>query len=106
MDDVDPDPQDFTESDALIDEALANGDGEEPAPERPVDRFRRTTAGTVVAAGLFGLRDALEGRPERDEPAIVVDAPTSQPTGRVKVELDFEHPERSRAVIRRPPDEP
>jgi hypothetical protein len=106
MDDLDPTAEDFAESDALIDEALANGEGEERAPERPVDRFRRSTAGTVVAAGLFGLRDALEGRPEREEPAIVVDAPTSQPNGRVQVDLDFEHPERSRVVIRRPdPDE-
>lgn len=75
---------------------------EEHAPERPVDRFRRSAAGTVVAAGLFGLRDALEGRPEREETAVVVDAPTPMPTGTVDVQLDFKHPERSRAVIRRP----
>ncbi len=48
------------------------------APPRPVDRFRRTAVGTVVAAGLLGLRDALEGRPERDEVAIVDEAPTDR----------------------------
>jgi hypothetical protein len=92
----------YTESDAVIEEALAAGDPLEPAPARPVDRFRRTTAGTVVAAGLFGLRDALEGRPEREEPAVVVEAPSGPGRDRIDVELDFDHPERSRVVIRRP----
>lgn len=90
-------------SDALIDEALAAGDPDEPAPARPVDRFHRTAAGSVVAAGLLGLRDALEGRPEKDEPAIVVDAPAKLQDGPLDLQLDFEHPERSRVVIRRPP---
>jgi hypothetical protein len=53
-------------------------DREEHAPPRPVDRFRKTAAGTVVAAGLLGLRDALEGRPEREEIAIVNEAPSPQ----------------------------
>ena len=106
MDDDERSEDSFAESDALIDEALATGEGEEIASSRPVDKFRRTAAGTVVAAGLFGLRDALEGRPEKEEPAIVVDAPTSQPHGPVEVTLDFDHPERSKVVIRRPPDPP
>jgi hypothetical protein len=96
----------FADSDALIDEALAAGDGEEHAPPRPVDKFRRTTAGTMVAAGMLGLRDALEGRPEKDEIAVVVDAPAPAAKGPVEVTLDFEHPERSKVVIRRPPAEP
>ena len=50
-------------------------DEAEHAPPRPVDRFRTTAVGTVVAAGLLGLRDALEGRPEREEIAIVSEAP-------------------------------
>lgn len=74
----------------------------EPGLVRPVDRFRRTAAGSVVAASMLGLRDALEGRPERDEPAIVSVAPT-RPTGPVEVFLDFEHLERSVAIVRRPP---
>jgi len=48
-------------------------DGEEAEPEqtdgdagdRPVDRFRRSSGGAVVAAGLLGLRDALEVAPRR-----------------------------------------
>ncbi len=104
-DDLDDDGR-FADSDALIDEALEAGEGEEIPSARPVDKFRRTAAGSVVAAGLFGLRDALEGRPEKEEPAIVVDAPTPQPRGSVEVTLDFDHPERSKVVIRRPPDPP
>jgi hypothetical protein len=98
-----PKPADpYAESDAVIEDSLAAGDPDEPAPPRPVDRFRRTTAGTVVAAGLLGLRDALEGRPEREEPAIVSEAPTGPGRGRIDVQLDFDDPARSRVVIHRP----
>ncbi len=93
---------DFAVSDALIDEALEAGEGDVPLPPRPVDRFRRSALGSVAAAGLLGLRDALEGRPEKEEPAIVVDAPQPKRDGPVDVVLDFDHPERSRAVVRRP----
>jgi hypothetical protein len=85
-----------------------------PAPsddeawERPVDRFRRTAAGTVVAAGLLGLRDVMEGRPERDEVTIVNEAPT-RPIGDLDIVIDPDHPERTVAIVRRPasdnPDE-
>lgn len=102
-DDQAPGDGDYAASDALIDEALEAGEGEEPAPPRPVDRFRRSALGSVAAAGLLGLRDALEGRPEKEEPAIVVDAPQPKHDGAVDVVLDFDHPERSRAVVRRPP---
>jgi hypothetical protein len=106
MDDVDRDDGDsYAESDALIDEALEVGEGEPPAPPRPVDKFRRTALGSVAAAGLLGLRDALEGRPEKEEAAVVVDAPTPKQQGPVEVTLDFDHPERSRVVIHRPPPE-
>jgi hypothetical protein len=73
--------------------------------ERPVDRFKRTAAGTVVSAGLLGLRDALEGRPEKDEPAIVSEAPAAPPPDGLEVILDFEHPERSVAIVYLPPRE-
>jgi hypothetical protein len=100
------DRDEYAESDAVIDEALAAGDpggSAPPAGSRPVDRFRRTTVGSIAAAGLLGLADALEGRREKDEPAIVVDAPGKRhdPDDPIDVQLDFEHPERSRIVIRR-----
>lgn len=77
------------------------------APERPVDRFRRGAVGSVVAAGLLGLRDALEGRPEREEVTIVSEAPEREPAP-VDVQLDPDHPERSVVVLRSvtPPDPP
>ncbi len=78
-----------------------DGTPEEPAADRPVDRFRQTAVGAVVTAGLLGLRDALEGRPEREEIPIVQDAPTpdgafepgftlsfDEDSGRVTVVLD------------------
>ena len=68
--------------------------------ERPVDRFRKSTAGTMVAAGLLGLRDVMEGRPEKEEVAIVNEAPT-RPVGEFDVVIDPEHPERTVAIVRR-----
>ena len=70
--------------------------------ERPIDRFRRSGAGSVIAAGLLGVRDALEGRPEREEPAIVADAPEPK-LDHIDLVLDPDHPERSRAVVYLPP---
>ena len=72
--------------------------------ERPVDRFRRGAAGSVVAAGLLGLRDALEGRPEREETAIESVAPSQPHTNDgVELVLDPDHPERSVVIVHRPP---
>jgi hypothetical protein len=73
--------------------------------ERPVDKFRRTAAGSIVAAGLLGLRDVIEGRPKREEPAIVSEAPAAPPPDNIEVILDFEHPERSVVYLRQPPDD-
>jgi hypothetical protein len=77
-------------------------DGEEHY-ERPVDRFRRGAAGSVIAAGLLGLRDAMEGRPEREEPAIVTEAPSQPHDDNFELVLDPDHPERSIVIVRRPP---
>jgi hypothetical protein len=68
-------------------------------PERPTDRFRRTAAGTAIAAGLLGLRDALEGRPDREEPVLEAEAPGEPPPDGIELFLDPEHPERSVVVI-------
>ena len=75
-----------------------------PAFERPVDKFRRTAAGTAIAAGMFGLRDALEGRPEREETVMEVPAPSPLVDDDLDVVFDLDHPENSRVVIRRPAD--
>jgi len=91
--------------DGTPDDTSDPADASDPeAWERPIDRFRRSGAGTVIAAGLLGVRDALEGRPEREEPAIVADAP--EPTlDHIDLVLDPEHPERSRAIVYLPPPE-
>lgn len=84
-------------------------DDEEAAgrpPERPVDRFRRGAVGSVVAAGLLGLRDALEGRPEREEVTIVSEAPAGEDGQTLDIHLDPDHPERSVAVRRHAAPEP
>src|SRR3954465_7806038 len=72
-------------------------------PSRAVDRFRRTPAGSIVAAGLFGLRDALEGRPEREGSAVVSEAPTPHDAGPIEVVLDFDRPGHGIVVIHRDP---
>ena len=89
------DPDDVEDVEA-IDEVDEDG--------RPVDRFRRTATGAVVAAGLLGLRDALEGRPEKEEVTIVNEAPAAPPRD-LEVVIDFDHPERSVAVVRDPEDD-
>jgi len=81
--------------------AAPDGDGR--SGERPIDRFRRGAVGSVVAAGLLGLRDALEGRPEREDIEIVGEAPTADDGPAFDLVLDPEHPERSVAVIRSTP---
>ncbi|HEY4397647.1 MAG TPA: hypothetical protein VGO28_08225 [Acidimicrobiia bacterium] len=82
-----------------------HADGEEAGEvDRPVDRFRRSATGAVVAAGLLGLRDALEGRSEKEEVTIVNEAPGAPPRD-LEVVIDFDHPERSVAVVRRPDDD-
>ena len=61
---------------AVPDESPDESEVEPDAPfERPVDRFRRGAIGGVVAAGLLGLADALEGRPRKEEVVIVQEAP-------------------------------
>ncbi len=71
--------------------------------ERPIDRFRRSGAGSVIAAGLLGVRDALEGRPKNEEAAILTEAPGQPHRGNIDLVLDPDHPERSIAIVRLPP---
>jgi hypothetical protein len=100
-DDAPDDTPDEANADAP-DAASADATGAEEEWERPIDRFRRSSAGAVIAAGLLGVRDALEGRPEREEPAIVNEAPEPK-LDHIDLVLDPEHPERSRAIVYLPP---
>jgi hypothetical protein len=98
------DETDETDGAGETDENTENALGEQPDEvwARPIDRFHRSAAGAVIAAGLLGVRDALEGRPEKDEPVIVADAPEPK-LDHIDLVLDPEHPERSRAVVYLPP---
>lgn len=79
-------------SDEVEPTASDGENGEEIESSRPIDSFRRTAAGTVIAAGLLGMRDALEGRPEKEEVAIVNDAPEPAPTEGFTLEFDPDDP--------------
>jgi 4'-phosphopantetheinyl transferase len=77
----------------------ADGD---PSPEwtRPIDKFRDTAVGSVFAAGLLGLRDALEP-PKKEEVAIVRDHSGDPPfTDPFVLRLDPDHPEDSIVMVR------
>jgi hypothetical protein len=108
MDDRWPGDDLLEEFDASVggaDAHLVESDSAEHAPPRPVDRFRTTTVGTVVAAGLLGLRDALEGRPEREEVAIVSEAP-ERPVDDAGARVVFDPDDPTRVTIVVPPVDP
>jgi hypothetical protein len=98
-------------TDAVFPQGPAPGPGDAPLRDeaahgdaRPIDRFRQTAAGSVVAAGLLGLRDALEGRPEREEVAIVSEAPDQPADQGVTLVFDEDDPSRLRVVLPRQPE--
>lgn len=67
---------------------------------RPIDKFRNTAVGSVLAAGMLGLRDVLE--PERDDKVAIVqnyagDPPFKDP---IVLRLDPDHPEDSIVMVR------
>jgi hypothetical protein len=71
-----------------------------PAEPRPIDKFRGTAAGTILAAGLIGLGDALEGPREKDV-EIVIDYAGDPPfTDRFVLRLDPDNPADSIVMIR------
>jgi hypothetical protein len=76
-------------------------DVDEPTPEiRPIDKFRQTATGSILAAGLLGLAEALEG-PRREEVAIVVDDAGEPPfTDPIVMRLDPDNPADSIVMVR------
>jgi 4'-phosphopantetheinyl transferase len=67
---------------------------------RPIDKFRNTAVGSVLAAGLMGLRDALE--PERDDKVAIVQDYAGNPPFKdpIVLRLDPDHPEDSIVMVR------
>jgi hypothetical protein len=75
-------------------------DDDEHAPPTPVQRFEQSAAGAIFAAGLFGLRDALEG-PRKEEVQVVTDWSGDPPfTDPYVLRLDPDHPEDSIVMVR------
>jgi hypothetical protein len=77
---------------------------------RPIDKFRDTAVGSVLAAGMLGLRDVLE-TPRDDKVAIVKEYGGEPPFGDdLVLRLDPDHPEDSivmvRPWLRDPPPKP
>jgi hypothetical protein len=66
-------------------------------PTRDVDRFRRTTAGSMLAAGMLGLQQVLEPKKSEDPP-IVVEAP-GEPPGVKKLEFDLDPDDPSASTV-------
>ena len=90
------------DDESYVDDTTAAVMGESPvghAEPAPIQKFRATAVGSVLAAGLLGLREALE--PPKDEPAIIVDwsgaPPFSEP---IVLRLDPDHPEDSIVMVR------
>ena len=75
------------------------------ADDRPIDKFRKSAAGSVLAAGMLGLGEIFENR-EKEEPAVVVDADGDPFDPDLIIRLDPDNPADSIVMIRRPVDPP
>jgi hypothetical protein len=90
------------EDDAL----LVEGNGGDHAEPRDIHRFKKSATGSLIAAGLFGVRDALEGRPEREQVTIVTDAPDRPVEQSFSLVFDEDDPTKVKVVLPpRPPEE-
>lgn len=73
---------------------------EEHAEPAPIHKFRGTPVGTVLAAGLLGLRDVIEP-PKDEQPAIVEDWSGGEPFDDPYVlRLDPDNPQDSIVMVR------
>jgi hypothetical protein len=73
------------------------------AEDRPIDKFRKSATGSVLAAGMLGLGQIFESV-EKEEPAIVVDAGGDAFDPELLIRLDPDNPADSIVMIRRPPE--
>jgi hypothetical protein len=77
--------------------------GEDEAPHaapNDIHKFKGTAVGSVLAAGMLGLRDVFEPVTE-DRPAVVVDWAGEPPfTDPMVLRLDPDHPEDSIVMVR------
>lgn len=114
--DLDPppaDPEDWSD-DQWIGWLKATDDEGRPgprvagAPVTAMGRLVHSPEGRVLGEAMLGLTEAMFGR--RDDEIVVIVERSAGPgeDDAVTVQLDGEHPERSRAILRRldPPDRP
>jgi 4'-phosphopantetheinyl transferase len=62
---------------------------------RPIDKFRGSAVGGVLAAGMLGLRDAIEPRKDAEIAIVQDDAGGPPRNDPIELELDPDHPEES-----------
>ena len=67
-------------------------------------RYRRSASASVLAAGLLGLREAVDPGPVEDEIVLEQPASPSDGDGPFEVYLDPDDPSASMVVIRDPHD--
>jgi hypothetical protein len=92
------DPEDWSDEE-WIEYLSRTADDEGEAKDEETRARRPRNRGGVLGAAMLGLRDAIYGPPD-DEPAVVVEAPGGPGDDeRPVVELDPEHPERSRVFV-------
>jgi hypothetical protein len=83
-----------------LDELADDGHPAAHAEPAPIERFHQTAVGSMLAAGLLGLRDVLEPT-KQEEPAVVVDYSGDPPfTDPIVLRLDPDHPEDSIVMVR------
>jgi hypothetical protein len=69
------------------------------AAPAPIQKFRGTAVGSVLAAGMLGLRDVFEP-PKDEQPAIVEDWAGEPLDDDIQLQLDPDNPQASVVVIR------
>ena len=67
-------------------------------------RYRRSTSGALLAAGLIGLREVIDPAKVTDESVTEQAAPDDAGPGSMEVYLDPDDPAASIVVIRDPAD--
>ena len=83
---------------------MVNDDDEDASTEkRGIHKFKETATGTVLAAGLLGVANALEG--PRDEEVAIVQEYSGEPpfSDPILMRLDPDAPEDSIVLVRRRP---
>lgn len=101
------DPEDWSDEEWIL-WLRATDDEDQPeaspgsAPVTAMGRLIHSPEGQALGQAMLGLSYAMFGR--RDDEIVIVAEGSGDPAdeGPVSVELDSAHPERSRAVVRRP----